>query len=231
MRGYRTLTHAQARRFYDRVGRAQDTQAFYEREAVARLRGHADLAGAAHVVELGCGTGKLAAALLASSLSPSARYTGFDVSGTMVRLARERTARFGERARIVQTDGTPALPLETGSTDRFLATYVFDLLAFEEIEAMLLEARRLLAPGGLIGITGLTTGEVGVARLVSTLWSAAYRVRPGLTGGCRPLRLRDVLVPPSWEPRFSDVVVSFGITSEVVVAARVGGPAQEAPRS
>lgn len=220
MRESRSLSHAEARRFYDRVGRAQDTQAFYEREAVARLCGHTDLPEATHVVELGCGTGKFAADLLTSSLPSSASYMGFDVSGTMVRLARERTARFGERAHIVQTEGEPSLPLESGAADRFLATYVFDLLAFEEIEAMLLEAHRLLAPGGLIGITGLTPGEAGVARWVSAAWEAAYRLRPGLTGGCRPLRLREMLVPPLWDPRFSDVVVNFGIASEVVVAAR-----------
>ena len=83
--------------------------------AVARLRSHAELTEARRVVELGCGTGKLAADLLSSSLRTSARYTGFDVSATMVRLSRARTAVFGDRARIVQIDGSPALPLETGA--------------------------------------------------------------------------------------------------------------------
>jgi len=216
----RALTHAQARRFYDRVGRAQDTQAFYERQAVARLCAHAELDRAAHVVELGCGTGKLAADLLASWLPSSARYSGFDVSGTMVNVAQERTARFGGRAQVVQTDGSPPLPLESGCADRFLATYVFDLLSVEDIDAMLLEAHRLLVPGGLVGIAGLTPGESGAARWVSALWSTVYRWRPGLTGGCRPLRLRDVLGPPRWEPRFETVVSAFGVASEVVVAAR-----------
>ena len=216
----RALTHAEARRFYDRVGRAQDTQAFYEREAVTQLCAHAELDRAEHVVELGCGTGKLAAELLASWLPPSARYTGFDVSGTMARLAAERTARFGDRARIERTDGAPPLPLESRSADRFLATYVFDLLALEDIDAMFSEAHRLLAPGGLVAIAGLTPGESGAARWVSALWSTLYRWRPGLTGGCRPLRLRDVLRPPRWEPRFATVVSAFGVASEVVVAAR-----------
>lgn len=216
----RALTHAQARRFYDRVGKAQDTQAFYEREAVAQLCAHAELARARHVVELGCGTGKLAAELLASSLPASARYTGVDASAVMVRLARRRTAPFGARATVVQTDGAAALPVETGAADRFLATYVFDLLGAADIAAMLLEAHRLLAPGGLIAIAGLTPGEVGAARWVSALWTRAFRLRPGLTGGCRPLRLRDELVPPRWERRFATVVSAFGVASEVVVAAR-----------
>lgn len=216
----RTLTHEEARRFYDRVGRAQDTQAFYEREAVAQLCSHAELARATHVVELGCGTGKLAAELLASSLPASARYTGLDASGVMVRSARQRTEPFGARASIVQTDGAPVLPVETGSADRFVATYVFDLLGAEDIAAMLLEAHRVLAPGGLIGIAGLTPGERGAARWVSALWTRAFRLRPGLTGGCRPLRMRDDLGPPRWELRFETVVSAYGVASEVVVAAR-----------
>lgn len=101
-----------------------------------------------------------------------------------------------------------------------MATYVFDLLGQEDMEGMLLEAHRVLSPGVVIAITGLTPGEAGVARWVSTVWSAAYRLRQGLTGGCRPLRLRDRLGPPLWKQRFSDVVVSFGIASEVVLAVR-----------
>jgi trans-aconitate methyltransferase len=55
------LTSEQARRVYDRVGRAQDWQRFYEDAATADLVAHAGFDAAHSIVELGCGTGRLAA--------------------------------------------------------------------------------------------------------------------------------------------------------------------------
>ncbi|MGE5292099.1 MAG: hypothetical protein ACM3ML_33930 [Micromonosporaceae bacterium] len=60
------LTSVQAKRFYDRFGRAQDLQAFYEDRAMKDLLAHGSFPAAGSVFELGCGTGRLAGALLAS---------------------------------------------------------------------------------------------------------------------------------------------------------------------
>ncbi|MCB9649147.1 MAG: class I SAM-dependent methyltransferase [Deltaproteobacteria bacterium] len=214
----RTLTHAEAKRFYDHLGAKQDSQSFYEKAALERLLGHAELEHATHVLELGCGTGKLAVALLAERLPASARYLGLDLSSTMAELARRRTAPFGERAKIVQVDGRLPLPVDTGSVDRFIATYVFDLLAEDEINAMLAEAHRVLAPGGLLCLAGLTPGESGLGRVVSTTWTALHRLSPMLVGGCRPLTVGSTLSAKEWAVELRTPVRAFGITSEVLVA-------------
>ena len=54
------LTAEQARRVYDRIGCAQDTQAFYEDAAVIRLAQLGAFERARSVFELGCGTGRFA---------------------------------------------------------------------------------------------------------------------------------------------------------------------------
>ena len=48
------------RRPYDRIGRSQDTQRFYEDPPTDHLWEFTDFETAASVVELGCGTGRFA---------------------------------------------------------------------------------------------------------------------------------------------------------------------------
>ena len=99
-RTMRTLSHVEARAFYDWFGAKQDSQRFYEDQAVADLIIHADFDQARAVYEFGCGTGRLAKRLLSSYLPPDCRYQAVDISATMVRLAQERLARWSERVRV-----------------------------------------------------------------------------------------------------------------------------------
>ncbi len=67
------LTAEQARRVYDRIGRAQDTQSFYEDAVTRRLAQLGAFERAGSVFELGCGTGRYAARLFGERLAPDAR--------------------------------------------------------------------------------------------------------------------------------------------------------------
>ena len=216
----RTLSRAAARRVYDRIGSFQDRQLFYEGPPLADLCAHARFEEARAVVEFGCGTGRFAAELLAGRLPAEARYVGVDQSATMVRLARERIAPFGARAEIRQSDGAPALDLPDASCDRFVSTYVLDLLSVEDVRAVLAEARRLLEPGGLLCLAGLTPGETPAARATTWVWRRLHRLRPSLVGGCRPLALAGFLSEAEWALRHRRVLAPFSLASEVVVAAR-----------
>jgi ubiquinone/menaquinone biosynthesis C-methylase UbiE len=217
----RTLSHSEAQRFYDRFGAKQDAQAFYERPALARLIAELRLGEARAVVEFGCGTGRLAAELLATQLSPECRYLGLDLSATMVGLARARVAPFGARAEVRQTEGAPRIDAPDGSFDRFVSTYVLDLLPETEIQLLLDEAQRVLAPRGLLGVAGLAHGGRGVPGAVSWLWERVHRLRPALVGGCRPIALATYLPERAWKIRHRSVVSPYAIPSEIVVAERI----------
>lgn len=215
----RSLSYAEARSFYDRLGRGQDLVGRPEDPAVEALLGHADFGRARAVVEFGCGTGRLAARLLAHELPAGATYTGFDISATMVRIARARLSHFGPRAWVVHTSGRPVLPLEEGSCDRFLATYVIDLLSDADGRTVVEEAHRLLRRRGLVCLTSLTAGATPVARAVEAAWLAAYRLRPQLVGGCRPVDLA-ALVGPGWRAVHRETRCRWGLCSAVVVAEK-----------
>lgn len=122
--------------------------------------------------ELGCGTGRFAADLLTSTLPGSAKYFGVDVSSTMVRLATARLAAWSARAEIELLE-PPALKLpgRDGAFDRFLATYVFDLLSSHDARALIAEAGRLLDNSGLLGLVSLTHGTTPLSRIVASSWN------------------------------------------------------------
>lgn len=217
----RCLTPAEAKAFYDRFGSRQDDQGFYEDVAFEALIRFSDFASARRVFELGCGTGKLAHRLLSEELSEDATYVGVDVSSTMMTLAGERLAPFSERVELVQTDGTMKLDFSEASCDRFVSTYVLDLLPEGEIGAALEEAHRLLQPAGRLCVAGLTVGESFLSALVSRLWAGIHKRRPRWVGGCRPVAVVDRLPAERWRIVHREVVTSWAIPSEVLVVEAV----------
>jgi len=217
-----TLTTAQVRAFYDRFGRKQDSQAFYEDAAFDALIDHAKFEQARAVFEIGCGTGRFALRLLQEYLPPDALYHGMDLSTTMVALARERLAPFAERGRVELSDGTLAFPVPDRSVDRVVVAYVLDLLSEEDIRQTLTEARRVLTPDGKLCMISLTRGTTLSSRVVSGTWNAIFRLRASLVGGCRPISLVPFLDRRQWSIASRQVVTPFAIPSEVVIVIPVG---------
>lgn len=214
------LSRQEARRVYDRIGSLQDTQAFYEDRATDLLLLHGDFGSAQAVFEFGCGTGRFARRLLDDLLPETARYRGIDLSPKMVSLSRERLAPYADRAEVLLCEGGPPTDEPEASCDRFVSSYVFDLLPEAEIRDVLQDAHRMLVPGGLLCLTGLSTGVAGLSRFVTATWSWIQARRPALVGGCRPVDLLPLVPAPSWQVLHHAKPVAFGVTSEVLVARR-----------
>jgi len=220
MKNSRRFTKAQTVGFYDHFGARQDNQGFYEDVALADLITHARFDRAAAVVELGCGTGRFAELLLANHLSTSATYWGCDLSTTMFKLTEQRLLPFGRRAVIWKSTSEGQLPLPDASADRFVSTYVFDILPIDEIHFMIMEARRILTPDGLLCLVSLTNGKQAFSKLVSSLWKLIHSLKPSLVGGCRPIELQPFLPNADWEILHRGVAVGRGISSEVIIAKK-----------
>lgn len=218
----RVFAPENAKRFYDRFGAMQDRQ-FYERAPLNDLISHADFEHALSVFEVGCGTGRFAARLLAERLPPQAHYMGIDISTTMVEIAIRRLTRWSDRTKVEEADATRGLPYADGQFDRFVATYVFDLLPLSSIGLLLREAYRVLSPKGKLCVIASTEGIGPASRIVSKIWNAIYDRRPGLVGGCRPLHLSKLLNTPEWQFEYLQNRSSYGIASEILVATRTVG--------
>lgn len=218
----RYLSPEQARRFYDRMGAKQDSQAFYEDAALDVLVEQGRFREAESVIEIGCGTGRLGCRLVEEELAESAQYCGLDLSFTMASLASHRLRSRSRRSLVLRARAGADLPFADQSFDRVVSTYLLDLLPPDDAEAFLGEAHRVLRPGGLLCLAGITPGTEGLSRWTMALWSRVHRVSPTLVGGCRPIRADALLMEEDWTSVHHEVVVSFGVASEVLAAAKAG---------
>lgn len=216
----RMLSHEQARRVYDRIGSFQDSQAFYEDRTTRELVEHGAFETAESVFEFGCGTGRFADSLLEDRLPRTATYRGIDLSPTMFELARARLDRWGGRVAVALSNGEPPTSEPSGSCDRWVSTFVLDLLSEADIDLVLAEAHRMLRPGGLLCLAGLSTGSAWHTKAIASLWAALHAVAPELLGGCRPVDLLPRLSPDRWEIRHHRALSPFFVPSEAIVAAR-----------
>lgn len=214
------LTPSEAQAYYDKFGKKQDSQGFYEDPALDDLIAHAGFKDARKVFEFGCGTGNFAGRLLAEQLPSSATYLGCDVSPIMVGLATQRLLDYAERATIVRSDGTIHFPLPDNSIDHVVSNYVLDLLSADDTRLVFTEAQRVLIPGGKLCLVSLTKGVSCFSRMVSFLWMTIFRVRASLVGGCRPISLEPYVDSENWQTEYRNVVTPFGVPSEVLVLAR-----------
>lgn len=215
---HRVLSLSAAQAYYDRFGKKQDSQGFYEDPALDDLIAHATFKDAQSVFEFGCGTGKFAVRILENHLPPSASYLGSDVSPIMIGLAEQRIEAYAGRAQVTLSDGSVRFPLPDHSVDRVVSNYVLDLLSEENIRKFFSEAHRTLIPGGKVCLASLTRGTNLPSRIVSSLWTAVFRLSPAIVGGCRPIRFDAFVDPQQWHVVHKSILTPFGVPSEVLVA-------------
>lgn len=121
---------------YSRDNESNLINGHYERPAMIDLAGDV---GGRHVLDAGCGSGPLSAALHAKG----AVTTGFDASPRMVELAR---TRLGDDADLHVADLSRPLPFPDRSFDDVVASLVLHYL--RDWTAPLAQLRRVLKPGG-----------------------------------------------------------------------------------
>jgi ubiquinone/menaquinone biosynthesis C-methylase UbiE len=216
------LSPSAAQTYYDRFGKKQDSQSFYEDPALNDLVANASFQDSRCVFEFGCGTGKFASRLLEKSLLPSASYFGCDVSPVMIDLAKRRLEVYDERAQVVLSDGAVRFPLPEHSVDRVVSSYVLDLLSAADIERFFSESRRVLMLGGKVCIASLTSGVNVSSRIVSSVWMSVFRLSPALVGGCRPIHVDAFVNPQEWKVVHRRVMTPFGVPSEVLILEMTG---------
>lgn len=121
------------------------------------------------VVDVGCGPGTLAAAVL--DRWPAARVLGVDPSEAFVEAARNRLRDSAFRGEVGSGD---ALPLADGSVDAALALLVLNFLP--DPAAGVAEMRRVTRPGGVVGAAVWDYG--GGMAMLRAYWDAAAAVHP-----------------------------------------------------
>jgi demethylmenaquinone methyltransferase/2-methoxy-6-polyprenyl-1,4-benzoquinol methylase len=206
-----TISSAEARRFYDRLGAGHDWAERYEGRAKAQGLLRLNLAPGQRVLNAGVGTGK-EHLHLQSAVGPAGTALGLDLSPVMLRLAHNRTA-----APLCLAD-TRRLPFAPASFDRLFSAYVLDLIPAADLPGLLAEFRRVLNPGGRMVLVSLTEGVTLPSRALVGFWKMAFAVSPVACGGCRPVQLAGLAREAGFKQVSREVIVQLAVPSELVVA-------------
>jgi len=150
------------RNFYDRISRAYDVLAD-SGEHAARERGLAalDVQVGEHVLEIGYGTGH-SIVELASRVGIDGTVSGIDISQGMHDAARRRLQKEGLAEQVdLRVGVVPPLPWPEGSFDVVTMSFTLELFPLNVIPLVLTEVRRVLRPGGRLGVVAMSVTPAG----------------------------------------------------------------------
>ena len=215
---------ARARATYDRVAAVYDLaeSPFEHRARKQGLRLLAARPGE-RVLEIGPGTGHALAAL-ARSVGPAGQVTGVDLSARMLSRSRRRAARAGYAGRIGLIQGDAhRLPLAAGACEAVFMSFVLELIDTPKIPALLAECRRVLRPGGRLGVVSLQL--IQPPALMARLYLAVRRYLPAVLD-CRPIPVPELLTATGWHLQALRPLSLSGLPASAAVAtpARPPGP-------
>jgi len=140
---------ADVKAFFERVSVEWDEMraSFYNEGVIDALAAHASVDGPSRVVDVGTGTGFVAAGLAPQASS----VVGVDSSPAMLAVAAGNMQALGLGNVTLIEGSLNALPLEDESVDAAVANMV--LHHAEDPAAMLSEMARVVRPGGMVAIT------------------------------------------------------------------------------
>jgi ubiquinone/menaquinone biosynthesis C-methylase UbiE len=132
-----------------------------EHQASERGQELLDVQPGASILEIGYCTGH-SLVRLAKSVGTGGRVTGIDISPKMRDVARKRVSEAGmaDGADLLVGE-TPPLPMEDASFDVVTMSFTLELLPLKTIPALLAECRRVLRPGGRLGVASTAAVEQG----------------------------------------------------------------------
>jgi len=218
-RGLRPVvrSRADARQAYDRASHWSRVEEPFERRSQATGLGLLGVRPGERVLELGCGAGG-ALVPLARAVGSAGRVVGLDLSPGMIDLTvvRLQHAGLAERAQLVVADAT-SIPFADASFDAVFMSFTLELFDTPEIPLVLAECRRVLRPGGRIGVVCLS--RAAPVRWPTRLYEQLHDHFPA-TLDCRPIHGRLALEAAGFEQARSKLLPLWGLRAEAVVALR-----------
>lgn len=169
--------------------RSSPWRAFAHRRVLPWALDSRPLAG--EVLEVGCGSGAMAAGV--ARTYPDVRLTVTDVDDAMVDAARDRLTRF-PNVKVVKADVT-SLPFESAGFDA-VTSYLMLHHVIDWVDA-LAEIARVIRPGG--AFMGYDLTNTVLARAVHRVDGSPYRIigRAELADGLAVAGFTDITIRPS----------------------------------
>jgi ubiquinone/menaquinone biosynthesis C-methylase UbiE len=196
------------------------------------------------VLEVGFGTGRSLIAL-AHAVGSTGQVIGIDLSPGMIAVAREQVRKEAARASFPRASGgNPAssskasgcptttlrhdvvrlhlgsamhLPYAAASFDAVFSSFTLDLIDTPDIPRVLGEMRRVLKPGGRIGLVSMSKACAG--NVVVKVYERFHRWLPKLID-CRPIYLQSAVESAGLHCKVHQTRSMWGIPVEIVVGTK-----------
>jgi len=215
----RTMAETSTQRFYDRISHAYDLIADGG-EHKARERGLAllDVRCGESALEIGYGTGH-SLVQLAQSVGESGHVTGIDISPGMQSVAQKRIASAGVEGRVEFLLGSvPPLPVADRTFDVITLSFTLELFPLDTIPLVLAECRRVLKPGGRLGVVSMATVADGNQEsLLERTYIWMHTHFPHIVD-CQPIPLEKLIVAAGFSCDQRERIDLFTMPVAIVVA-------------
>lgn len=199
----------QARANYDRMARWYDLfaggEARFTRAGLRLL----DVRAGEAVLEIGFGTGHALLAL-ARAAGTAGLAAGVELSPGMIAVARAREPKLHDH--MVNGDAL-RLPFGAACFDALLLSFTLELFPEREIPVVLGECRRVLRPGGRLGVVSMARS----GSLACRLYGWAHRRWPGVLD-CRPIDLVEWLRRARYRLERVERRTMWGLPVEIALA-------------
>jgi demethylmenaquinone methyltransferase/2-methoxy-6-polyprenyl-1,4-benzoquinol methylase len=234
-------TEQEAAESYTRLSKWYDRLGGSEEPHIAEGLRLLDVQPGERVLEVGFGTGRSLIAL-AHAVGSTGRVIGIDLSPGMIAVAREQVRKSCPSVGVGHPDGAdkdsgfpPAtrargndvvalhrgsalhLPYATASFDAVFSAFMLDLIDTPDIPIVLAEMRRVLKPGGRVGLVSMSKACEG--NVVVKIYERFHRWLPKLID-CRPIYLQSAVKSAGLHCEVHQTRSMWGIPVEIVVATK-----------
>ena len=211
-------TRKEATQVYDRLSRCYSYTAGalgrkYSEMALQRL----SIAEGETVLEIGFGTG-YCLKLMADLVGRRGKVCGIDISSSMIQKTKTRLEKAGlaGRAELCCADAT-CLPFGDNSFDAVFMSFVLEVMDTPEIPRVLEETKKVLKPGGRLGVASMSkeNGEsifLRVYEWIHNRWPKCV--------GSRPIYAGQALIDAGFQVKSKEKVRILRLPAEIIVAVK-----------
>jgi len=172
----------------------------------------AEIKNGQHILEVAVGTGL--AFFETVKRNPDGINIGIDISAGMLKKAGRRLSRLSGAHYALKKASAFDLEADDAQFDVLINNYMFDLIPFNQMDAVLAEFKRVLKKGAKLVLVNMTLGE----KFGSGIYDRIYRVSPRLMGGCRGIRLSEKLKEHGLDVKLREYHQQCLFPSEVILA-------------
>ncbi len=193
---------------YDIWGKLAETRA---RNRALEL---AEIKDGQHILEVAVGTGLGFYEIV--QRNPNGTNIGIDISSGMLQKAEKRLGQLSDVNYELKIGNAFKLEEDDADFDVLVNNYMFDLIAFDEMDIVLKEFKRVLKKEGKLILVNMTEGQ----SFGCGIYSLLYRISPRSFGGCRGVELSERLKQNGFEVKNREYYQQWWFPSEVILACK-----------